>query len=87
MRPHPKLDEPRSPAQRVRILRGLTLDQESELTGGRLSRSQLARMEHGHGSPAAWQLLCSILSVPIEMIRPARGKLLAGQLELPWPSS
>jgi hypothetical protein len=86
-RPHPKLDEPRSPAQRVRIRLGLTLDEASRLTGGRLSRAQLARMEHGAGSARAWQLLGSILEVPLETILPARGLAHLRQLELGWVTS
>jgi hypothetical protein len=86
-RPHPKLDEPRSAVQRTRIRLGLTLDEESRLTGGRLSRAQLARMEHGAGSLQAWQLLCSILQVPLETILPARGLAYRQQLELGWGTS
>ncbi len=90
MRPHPKLEEPRSAAQQARIRLQLTLEGESRLTGGRLSRSQLARMEHGAGSRTAWEVLASVLQMPVETIlpSPARGTFwLESQLYLPGTSS
>lgn len=85
-RPHPHLDRERSPLEALRIKLGLTLEAGSRLTGGKLSRAALHRMERsGRGSAQAWSLVASALGVTVEAIRPASVGL-APQLPL-WSAS